>query len=317
MHVTSCLKSREPTGVTLLMGVRNGTEFLPDQLDSIAGQTWPNWRLVVSDDQSTDHSTDIVQCFGAEHPGRVMLRRGPGRGFSANFMQMIRDLPDDAGHVAFADQDDIWMPDKLARGIRTLRDSEDKPMLYAARSWYWRAESDARHASPRIEQPCVFRNALIENVASGNTIMLNPAATRLARTAARRTSAVFAHDWWLYLLITGAGGTVHFDNGAPCLLYRQHAGNAIGAGQGFVRQVTRKTQVLRGAFSERMKSNIAALEESRDFLTTDACETLDRFAHARAASLLPRLAGLRRVAPYRQSLLGTIGFWGAAGLGRI
>lgn len=316
-QVTFRPQSHDQTGVNLLMGVRNGARFLPAQLDSIARQSSPRWRLIVSDDGSDDDTVAVVERFGAAYPGRVDLRRGPEKGFSANFMQLIRDLPDAPGHVGFADQDDVWMPDKLARGLAALSDSGGTPTLYAARSWYWHAKSDQRQPSPKVAKPCTFRNALIENVAPGNTIMLNPAAAKLARTAARRTSDVFAHDWWLYLLITGAGGAVHFDNGTPSLLYRQHPENAIGAGQGVVKQVVRKTQVLRGAFSERMKSNIAALDQTRDLLTDQARETLDRFAAARAASLVPRLKGLHRVGPYRQTTLGTLGFWGAAGLGRI
>ena len=303
--------------MTLLMGVRNGARFLPAQLDSIARQSSPRWQLIFSDDGSEDDSVEILRRFGVAYPGRTELRDGPQEGFSANFMQMIRDLPEDPGHVGFADQDDVWMPDKLVRGLTALKDSAEVPTLYAARSWYWYTESDARRASPPVLNPCTFRNALIENVAPGNTILLNPAAARLARAAAQRTATVFAHDWWLYLLITGAGGKVHFDNGEPCLLYRQHPDNAIGAGQGVFTQIARKTQVLRGAFSERLKSNIAALGQTRDLLTDEARATLDSFAQARGASLVPRLVGLRRVGPYRQTALGTLGFWGAASLGRV
>ena len=303
--------------VTLLMGVRNGFAYLPEQLQSIADQTYQHWRVVFSDDGSTDQTCAILARFGTDHPGKIAVHKGPQEGFSANFMQLIRDLPQTPGYVGFADQDDIWKPDKIARGMAMLEDSGDVPTLYAARSWYWTPQNDQRHPSPYINQPCCFRNALIENVASGNTILLNPAAARLARDAAQQTGAVFAHDWWLYLLITGAGGQVRFDNGPPCLLYRQHDANVIGAGHGITNQVRRKLLVLRGAFSERLQSNIAALEQAGDLLTPENRQVLDGFKAARAASLVPRLAGLRRIGPYRQSFLGNIGFWGAASLGCI
>ncbi|APE45041.1 hypothetical protein BOO69_17705 [Sulfitobacter alexandrii] len=309
--------STPSTGVDLLMGVRNGAAFLPGQLESIASQTFSNWRVVFSDDGSTDGTRSILDQFLQEHPGKVIVREGPQQGFSANFMQLIRDLPGTPGHVGFADQDDIWMTDKLSRGITALDDGDEGPKLYAARSFYWQPAMDQRQPSPPILKPCCFRNALIENVASGNTILLNPAAARLAREAARRTDRVFAHDWWLYLLVSGAGGRIIFDNGPPCLLYRQHGGNVIGAGNSLPQQVRRKLAVLRGAFSDRLQSNIKALDEVRDLLTDENRRILDDFAEARTASMLPRLVGLRRIRPYRQSLLGNIGFWGAASLGRI
>jgi hypothetical protein len=166
-------------------------------------------------------------------------------------------------------------------------------------------------------RPPGFRNALIENIATGNSILLNPPAARLARGAAQRTGSVFAHDWWLYLLITGAGGNVAFDPGAPSLLYRQHEGNVIGGGQTASAQIGRKIKVLQGAFSDRIKGNLAAMEAVRDLLTPENQSVLDAFAQARNAPLPTRLTALRKIGPYRQTTLGNIGFWGAASLGRI
>ena len=208
--------------VTILMGVRNGAAHLPAQLDSIAAQTYDNWQLICSDDGSSDDTRSIVQRFADDHPGRVTLRDGPQVGFSANFMKMVADLPSDTDFVSFADQDDIWEPDKIARGLALLNDTNATPTLYCVRCWYWYPTTDRRVASVMPTRPTGFRNALIENIATGNSILLNPAAARLARDAAARTVSVFAHDWWLYLLISGVGGQVVFDTGAPSLLYRQH-----------------------------------------------------------------------------------------------
>jgi Glycosyltransferases involved in cell wall biogenesis len=119
--------------VTLLMGVHNGAAFLPEQLGSISEQSYPHWHVIFSDDGSTDDTPSVLKNFAAKHPGQVVVKAGPEQGFSANFMQLIRDLPDDPNHVGFADQDDIWMPDKLARGMAALQDSgEDSDALCRA-----------------------------------------------------------------------------------------------------------------------------------------------------------------------------------------
>ncbi len=303
--------------VTLLMGVRNGAAHLPEQLKSIAAQSHKNWEMLCSDDGSDDDSRDIIQRFADSTPNQVRVLNGPKRGFSANFIQMIARLPAGVGYVGFADQDDIWEPDKIARAVAHLGGQTQEPALYSVRCWYWYPNMDRRVASHLPTRPSSFRNALIENIATGNTIMLNPAAARLARSAAQRSPAVFAHDWWLYLLITGAGGKVCFDSGAPGLLYRQHEGNAIGGGQTATAQVQRKMKVLQGAFADRIKSNLHALDAVRDLLTPENQQTLDAFAQARTATILPRLNALRRIGPYRQTTMGNLGFWGAACLGRI
>ncbi len=303
--------------VTLLMGLRNGAAHLPDQLQSIAAQTHSDWHLRCSDDGSDDGTSALVDGFARDHPRKVELVAGPGQGFAENFMSLIRALPDPAGPVAFADQDDIWLPGKLARALVMLEPAGDVATLYCGRRTLWYPEPDRRVATPRLVRPFTFRNALVENVAPGNTIMLNAAAARLACEAALRTESVFAHDWWLYLLITGAGGQVIFDNRDPLILYRQHSGSVIGGGQGVSGQIRRKVLVLRGALAERMISNLAAINAVRDLLTPENRVLLDRFAAARKAPLFDRLAGLRQVAPYRQTALSSVGFWGAASLGYI
>ncbi len=301
--------------ITLLMGVLDGGAHLAPQLGSIAVQSDGRWRLVASDDGSRDGSLALLRGFGRRHP--VQILRGPGAGFGANYLHLLRNLPEDVGPVALADQDDIWVPDKMARARAALSNAGQTPALYCARRWIWRPGWHRCPASPLPRRAPSFRNALIENLAYGHTIVLNPAAARLARRAARRTEAIFAHDWWLYLLITGAGGRIIFDRGPPVLLYRQHAGNALGAGAGLAAQVRNKRGVLRGDFSSRLAGNLAAMDRVADLLTPEARVELATFRQARERPLLPRLKALRALAPYRQRKLHSLGFWGAAGLGRI
>lgn len=304
--------------ITILMGVYNGAGMLAAQLHSFAEQSDADWQLLCSDDGSTDGSDGMIRAFGKQVPQEVRIVAGPGRGFSANYMGLIALLEPDTGLTAFADQDDIWLPGKLARARAALRGiAPDRPALYCARRWIWQEESDTRAATPPPARAPSFRNALVENIAPGNTVVLNAAGARLAREAAARTSAVFAHDWWLYLLVSGAGGQVVFDDGPPCLLYRQHGGNLIGGGTGLRAQAGRKRAVLQGAFRTRLAGNLAAMLEVEDLLTPQNAATARAFEGARRAALPARLTGLMRVRPYRQTWAGDLGFWGAALLGRI
>ena len=303
--------------VDILMGIRDGARHLPAQLGSIAEQTGPHWHLTCSDDGSTDASCDILRGFSADYPGRVRVRRGPQSGFCANYLHMIAALPDDAGFVAFADQDDLWLPHKIARAQRALdRIPANVPALYCARRWIWDGGAGITAGPDGPARQPGFANALVENIAPGNTIMLNAAAARLARDMAPSAGAVFAHDWWLYLLISGAGGVILTDP-ARVLLYRQHGQNAIGAGAGIAAQLARKGAVLRGAFRARVGGNIAALDQCRHTLTSDNRAALDQFAAARMMPGIRRLEAFRQVRPYRQSRRATLQFWGAAALGKV
>lgn len=75
--------------------------------------------------------------------------------------------------------------------------------------------------------------------------------------------------------------------------------------------------VLRGAFAQRLQSNLAAMDLVRDLLTPDNRALLDAFRDARQANMFGRLSALRQIKPYRQTFAGNLGFWGAASLGYI
>lgn len=303
--------------IQILMAVYDGAPFLPDQLRSLSSQSTVGWRLLASDDSGGADSRDIIERFAVDVPQQVRVIRGPKSGFAANYLHLIRHA--EPGPVAFADQDDVWLPDKLARAREALDElPADRPGLYCARLQPWNGtEGDRQRPMPKRTRPLGLENALIENVAAGNTIVLNRAAAEAAREMAPKLGAIFAHDWWLYQLVSGIGGTVVHDNGPPVALYRQHGGNLIGAGRGPLAQIRRKRAVLRRAFAERLTLNAAALEASRDRLTARNAELFDGFEAARRLPLGPRLAAFRRLGVYRQSPLGTAGFFGAAALGLV
>ncbi len=303
--------------VTILMAVRNGAGFLPAQLRSIASQSHSAWRLWASDDGSVDRSPEILSAF-AGHGHEVRLWPGPRKGAAANFLSLARRIePESAGWVGFADQDDVWLPDRLSRGIGALRAlPRHRPALYCSRSWIVDcALKDARLSPPRPHGPS-FRNALLQNIAAGNTILLNPAAARLAAVAARRVGPVPMHDWWLYQLITGVGGAVIHDD-MPTILYRQHGQNVMGTGRGWRARAARLGLLGSGQYRVWNRQNLAALHAMRLWLTPENREILNRFDAACAGGPLRMQRAIRHLGLYRQSRAETAAMWCAAGLGRL
>lgn len=302
--------------VTILMGLHQGAAHLRAQLDSLSAQVHADWRLVVSDDGSRDAGPAILAEYAATRsPGQVTCVQGPGRGFAANYLSMLAGLPDDPGWVAFSDQDDVWLPDRLSRGLAAL--AGEGLALYCSRTWVTGPDLSGRVLSPRFRRPASFRNALVQNVVAGNTILLNPAAARLMVASARVVPAVVAHDWWAYLLITGAGGRVVQDP-EPTLLYRQHGGNTIGSNAGWRARMRRLRQVWAGRLKDWNDINTAALEASARFLTSETRAILSDWKRMRAAHPAPlRLIRLARLRLYRQTCASAAVLWFAAATGRL
>lgn len=307
----------KPT-IHILMGLYNGSNYLPEQLKSISDQTYENWTLSCSDDGSTDDTCKILQEFRQNSTQKVEIIEGPGQGFSENFLSMVRSLPDECGVIAFSDQDDIWLPDKIERGLHHLLQAPlDVPAIYGSSAWIWDFKTDKKQKTPQLRRPPSFLNALVENFATGNTMLLNQPAACLLRDASKKIGAVYAHDWWAYALITGCGGTILYDD-EPTVLYRQHNRNEIGAGETFLKRQLRNLSVADGRYQKKVGQNVDALYKNSRNLTPENLSHLTNFALARDSSpALLRLVRTARSGIYRQSRRDMAGLLGAALLGKV
>lgn len=307
--------------IGILMAVYNGAETLPEQLDSLAAQSHANWQLLVSDDGSDDDSCAVLERFGLEQSLKLSVLQGPQQGAGQNFMflltQAAQHLPE-GSWLAFCDQDDVWLPERLSLGVAALEalPEPDGPALFCSRTWVVDHDLGNRRLSSARPHPPGFRNALVQNIAAGNTILLNAAGAALLMAAAAEAGEVVMHDWWAYQMITGAGGVVVHDD-TPVLLYRQHAGNEVGANSGLRAKLHRLQRMVRGDFRAWNDTNIAALQACRDRLTPEAQAQLDAFEQLRKQPLWGRLRELRRLGLYRQSRAAMLSLTLAACLGRL
>lgn len=304
--------------VTIVMGLHDAGPALSAQLDSYLEQAWPDWDLLVGDDGATAQDLAVLDRF-QQKAGRlghkIDIRQGPRRGFASNYLKMLCDLPSYTDFVALSDQDDVWLAPKLDHAVRALAGLEG-PGLYCGARLIWDPLRDTRKLSRTLRREPSFRNALVENIACGNTIVLNRAALHLIQCSNDVTDAIPFHDWWIYLLISGAGGQIIYDP-VPHVLYRQHAGNALGAGEAGWNWIRARKDVAGGVYLDRLERNLMALTALRGLLTPDHRDLLDRFNAARLARLPQRLRLIAGLGLYRQDALSQLGLWGAIACARL
>ena len=118
--------------IDILLATYNGETFLDEQLDSIAAQAHGDWRLIARDDGSSDRTPEILEAFRMRHPGKVVvLEDGDGNlGLVQNFSRLMAHS--DAPYAAFCDQDDVWMPEKLALSLAKMRELEQEQGMIKA-----------------------------------------------------------------------------------------------------------------------------------------------------------------------------------------
>ena len=139
----------------------------------------------------------------------------------------------------------------------------------------------------------------------GCTMMLNGAAERLV--AASRPSALTQHDWWCYLLVTDAGGVLLQDK-EPVILYRQHAGNAVGAPSSILRRGMAAMKRGPHAFMTVLRQNVASLLAQPALLTEQAQAELLLLDRALRGGRLRRLSALRLRGLVRRTWIETVVF---------
>jgi glycosyltransferase involved in cell wall biosynthesis len=302
----------------VLLATYNGGRYLEEQLASIAAQSIAHVDLLVSDDGSADDTLARLEAWRATWTrGTFTVVSGPRQGFAENFRSLIlRAAPPRSSFVAFSDQDDVWDADKLAAAVAVLAaQPADRPALYGSRSRLIDEEGQPFGQSPLFPHPPAFRNAIVQSLAGGNTMVFNGAGFALLRESARRTGFLM-HDWWSYLIVSGAGGVVHYDR-TPHIGYRQHRGNAIGGGIGLLDRPKRMMELLAGKFSRWSDENIASLNACRDLLSADSRQVLAQFEQLRAAHALAVPGKLLHSGIYRQTVKGNVALGLAALLHRL
>jgi len=299
------------------MATFNGGRFLAEQLDSLQGQTVSNWQLYVSDDGSTDGTMDIIHRYQSEWSAdKIQYRLGPQKGFAQNFLSLACDPYIKADYFAFCDQDDVWLPEKLSVAIEHIARESSTGQLYAygGRTTYTDENLKQTGMSPLFVFPRTFRNALIQSIAGGNTMVFNQATKTLLEKVGLVPTP--SHDWWLYQLVTGAGGVMYYDP-KPHIFYRQHINSLVGANVSMKSLYVRFCMLVNGTFKEWTDRNIQSLHQAVNYLQPENIEVLMLLRKIRNAEFKDRIRLMQVCGLYRQTKRGTFSLAIASMLGKI
>ena len=298
--------------IAILMGTYNGEAYLSEQLDSIEQQHYPHWTLHVSDDSPTSGTRKLLETYQQRWgKDKLVIYQGKQQGFAINFMSLVRNQAIQGHYYAFADQDDCWHPEKLQRVVEHLTNqSSSQPLLYTARTRLVDEQGALIGYSSLQRKPPSFQNALVQNIASGNTMVFNQAArdTLLKSPHGEDTGL---HDWWCYLLITGCGGQVIYD-ATPSLDYRQHDQNLIGMKRGLKSLLSRFIHLWQGGHRTQIDRNLESLDAHQDWLTPHNQASYQQYRQSRSGNAWQRLVGLRQSRAYRQTWQGNVAMLAAA-----
>lgn len=286
-------ETRLPT-VAVLLASYNGVRWLPDQIRSILDQQGVEVQIFISDDGSTDGTREWLDLLASEHQRVILLpKRAHEHSVGSNFLHLIENAPlQGFDAVALSDQDDIWYANKLRRHFDILQErgaaGVSSNVVAVWPSGYSRllVKSDAQ----------TNLDFVFESAGPGCSFLLHPDfvyfVKRKALPAAPEAREFEHHDWLLYALARSQNLVWVIDD-APCMVYRQHQTNHIGANVGIFPALKRirvvASKVYRARVLEIIKICKICSPQLADQLSSTESALLKtgipaRFARARMAS---------------------------------
>lgn len=213
--------------VQILMSTYNGEKYLRTQLDSILNQTYPSIDILIRDDGSTDGTLSILKAYAEAYPN-IKYYEGMNKGAVQSFLELLRKSDASAKYFAFADQDDVWLPQKIDRAVRLLeKEKSNKPVLYCSDVYITDERLNIIKKDDKNPRPS-FGNALVQNICTGCTAVMNQALRDIINHTAPVN--IVMHDWWFYLSASLYGKVIYDE--AASMYYRQHGHNEWGAKTG-------------------------------------------------------------------------------------
>lgn len=244
---TGPVVSPRPAHVTILLSIRDGERWLDELLASVRNQSHDEWTLLVRDDGSSDDGLAVVQRHAAADERIRILDDADGTlGPAASFMRLLGQV--DHGWFAFCDQDDVWLPEKLAVGLAAAAGAPRCSLVVTDAVV---VDADGRELAPSAfavhgyREPLTIGRLLVNNVAIGATVM-GDVDLAVAATAAAPDGPPVMHDWWVALVAAYHGSVIV--EPAPTVRWRRHGHTVTGS----------TPVTLRG----RMRRRLSSLERS-------------------------------------------------------
>ena len=302
------IKSKNSRSVAVILGFYNGNKFILDQIDSIISQTHQNISIFIFDDNSTEKifKNEILQRQKFKNQIRI-IKRKYNLGYAKNFLNGLMEVKDNFDYYAFSDQDDIWEKDRIEEALINLNNKNKlTAYLYCTRTTYCNYDCSREIGSSKIfKKPATFNNAILQNIAGGNTIVLNNKAKKIISKTIKCKDYI-SHDWWCYQIISATGGEIIF-NHKRTVRYRQHNKNLIGMNCSFEDKIKRLFAFISGQYKYWLEVNIRNLKLNEDIFLKKNLKVLHYFSNTRKTkNPLRKIDYYIKSGVYRQSKIENI-----------
>ncbi len=216
--------------IDILLATYNGETYLKEQLDSILNQTYSNFRILISDDNSEDSTKNIIEEYAKKDNRIKFFFQERNLGVIANFEFLLKKV--EAEFYMFSDQDDIWKENKIELSMKKILEENcdlvytnlevvDKDLNITYDS-YWKLKG----LEEKVKKYNNFESLYLNNFITGCT-MLSKSKFISEILPLPKESKYVLHDYWTALIVSQRGKISYIEE--PLIKYRQHKKNSVGS----------------------------------------------------------------------------------------
>lgn len=216
--------------IDILLATYNGETFIKEQIDSILNQTHTDFRLLISDDNSTDNTRKIIKEYEKKDNRIKCFFQEKNLGVVSNFEFLLKQVK--AKYYMFSDQDDIWKENKIEISLKKIKDTNsdlvysnlevvDKDLNTIYNS-YWKLKG----LEKKVKKYNNFEALYLNNFITGCTMLAKSEYIEKFLPLPKDSKYVL-HDYWIALVMSQNCKIEYIDE--ALIKYRQHKKNNIGS----------------------------------------------------------------------------------------
>ena len=216
--------------IDVLMATYNGEKYLKEQIDSILNQSYSNFKLIISDDCSTDKTRDILKEYENKDKRIKVYYQEKNMGYVRNFEFLLKKVENQI--YMLSDQDDYWLPEKIERTYKKLKEENadlvftDLIVVDDNKSIINSSFNRLMKLERKIQKTLGTYNLVyLYNCVTGCTIMGKKSMLSKILPIPKKSKHLI-HDHWIALVTSMNGKIVYLSE--KLIEYRQHTNNQIG-----------------------------------------------------------------------------------------
>lgn len=278
--------------VVVFLSTYNGADYLEQLLNSILNQKNVSIEIKIRDDGSNDGTKTILKCYERKY-SNISVIFGENKGWRKSFFDLMFSVkPEKGTFYAFADQDDVWLEDKLYSAVNLLK-NDKKPQLYHSNLYLVDKNLNKLGFMYSSQLNPVTKNpeAYFEGIGVGATMVMNEKLLSLVQEHKPRLE--LTHDAYVIELANILGESI-YDN-IPHILYRRHEKNATGYGK--------KSNQVQPTIIDRYKKYIKAPKNGFSERANELLDGYSKQMNLKDRKILKQIAYYKTYFKYRLNLL--------------